>query len=92
MRQLLSVGTLALLVGGFFGCEVRQVEEGRPPDVDVQVDPGKVPDYEVDAPEVEVQTEQREVEVPNVDVDINTERRTIDVPDVDVIPPDQDND
>lgn len=71
------------------GCDVEQTEEGRLPDVDVEVsgDAGALPAYDVDAPEVDVQMEEKQIEVPDVDVDVDTEDATIEVPDVDVTLP-----
>ena len=53
-------------------CRVRQTEEGKMPDVDVSAEGGKVPEYDVDAADVDVKagTETREIEVPTVDVDV----------------------
>ncbi len=62
------------------GCDVEQTQEARAPDVDIEG--GQAPKYDVDAPEVTVRSEQREITVP--DVDVNTERRTITVPTFDV--------
>jgi hypothetical protein len=64
---------LALLVSVATGaCRVRQTEEGELPDVDVSAEGGKVPEYDVDAADVDVKagTEKREVTVPTVDVDV----------------------
>ena len=58
---------LALVLGaGLAGCRVEQTEEGKLPqvDVDVKAKEGKLPKYDVDAPQVKVETEKREVEVP----------------------------
>jgi hypothetical protein len=60
---------LALALFGSFAsgaCRVRQTQEGKVPDVEVKG--GQVPKYDVDAPDVEVKTEKREVEVPVVKV------------------------
>ena len=60
---------MALLVVLATGaCRVRQTEEGKLPDVDVSAEGGKMPEYDVDAPDVDVKMEKREVKVPNVDV------------------------
>lgn len=80
----------ALLTVSTTGCRVRQTQEGEAPDVDVQVKGGQVPKYDVDAPDVDVKTENREVNVPT-DVDVKTEKRTVKVPDVDVKPPADDD-
>lgn len=71
------------------GCRVTQTEEGRAPDVDVKVDDGKLPEYDVDAADVDVKTKETTVKVP--DVDVKTEERKIEVPDVDVKMPPEDN-
>lgn len=51
--------------------EIRQTQEGNLPayDVDGEMTGGEMPDVDVRAPEVDVETETREVEVPT-DVDI----------------------
>jgi hypothetical protein len=76
----------ALLTVSATGCKVRQTQEGEVPDVDVQVKGGQVPKYDVDAPKVDVKTENREVTVPT-DVDVKTEKRDVKVPEVEVKPP-----
>ncbi|HKI05634.1 MAG TPA: hypothetical protein VKK31_26880 [Thermoanaerobaculia bacterium] len=74
----------ALLTVSTTGCRVTKTQEGEMPDVEVKG--GQVPKYDVDAPEVDVKTESREVTVPT-DVDVKTEKRTVEVPTVDVKPP-----
>jgi len=52
--------------------EVIQTEEGNMPkyDVDGEMTGGEMPSVDVDAPEVDVQTEERTIEVPTgVDVE-----------------------
>lgn len=61
---------MALLAVLATGCRVRQTEEGELPDVDVSAEGGKVPEYDVDAADVDVKTEKREVTVPDVDVNM----------------------
>lgn len=63
MRILLSI--LALVV--ITGCEVEQTEEGEMPEV--RVEGGNLPEYDVDAPDVDVSTEERTITVPTVDVE-----------------------
>ncbi len=61
---------LALFVASVSGaCRVRQTQEGEVPDVDVSVEGGKVPEYDVDAADVDVTTEKREIEVPKITVE-----------------------
>jgi hypothetical protein len=80
------VFSAALLTVSATGCRVRQTQEGEVPDVDVQVKGGQVPKYDVDAPDVDVKSQNREVTVPT-DVDVKTEKRTVKVPKVEVKPP-----
>ncbi len=80
------VFSAALLTVSATGCRVRQTQEGKAPDVDVQVKGGQVPKYDVDAPEVNVKTKEKEINVPT-DVDVKTEKRTVKVPEVEVKPP-----
>lgn len=67
-KKWMATPLLVLLVGvGAGGCRVRQTQEGEVPKVEVKG--GQVPKYDVDAPKVEVKTEERTVKVPTgVDV------------------------
>lgn len=73
-----------------YDVEVRQTQQGRLPDVDVDVDGGKLPEYKVEGPEVTIGTQEKTVEVPT-DVDIQTEEKSITVPDIDVDLPGDDD-
>jgi hypothetical protein len=64
----------ALLCVVATGCRVQQTEEGEMPDVDVQAEGGKLPEYDVDAADVDVKTEERTVKVPDVDVTMPEEK------------------
>lgn len=83
MKKYLSILAAPALVMGLWGCDVEQTEEGSMPEV--QVEGGNLPKYDVDAPDVDVNSKPAEVTVPNVD--INTETKTIEVPDVNVTMP-----
>jgi hypothetical protein len=48
------------------------------PDVDVSAEGGKVPEYDVDAADVDVKSEKREITVPDVDVTMPGEGKTTD--------------
>lgn len=52
---------------GLSACDVDQTEEGEMPEVNVEG--GNLPEYDVDAPEVEIGTEERTVEVPTLDIE-----------------------
>jgi hypothetical protein len=63
---------LAISLAGCFGiaaCDVDQTQEAEMPEVDVNTTGGQLPEYDVDAPTVNVGTENKTVEVPTVDVD-----------------------
>jgi hypothetical protein len=81
----LAVAASALALSA---CDVEQTREAKAPDVDVEG--GHLPRYDVDAPEVDVRTEEKVVTVPDVDVD--AEKKTVTVPDVDVKRADADAD
>jgi hypothetical protein len=47
-------------------CSVEKTEEGEAPDVDVEA--GKLPEYDVNTPKVEVGTDTSKVITPDIDV------------------------
>lgn len=61
---VMAAAGLALALGA---CDVQQTEEGELPEVEVKG--GNMPEYDVDAPDVDVKTETRTIEVPVVDVE-----------------------
>lgn len=73
MLKLFKITTvMGIVVGvaaGISGCEVEQTEEGSLPEVDVSVEGGNLPEYEMTTADVEVEYETREIQVP-VDVDV----------------------
>ena len=87
---LVSAASFALV-----GCDVQKTQEGN---VDVpkyevsKTQEGNVqlPKYDVDAPKVDVTTEQKTVDVPKVGV--YTEKETLNVPKVEVTPAGQADD
>ncbi len=83
LKQFLTLFCASGLFLASVGCDVEKTSEGRLPDVDV--DPGAVPSYDVDTPDVDVSMERETVTVPDIDVD--TKEAVIDVPDVDVTLP-----
>jgi hypothetical protein len=67
------------------GCAVDQTQGARAPDVDVEVDPGRWPQYDVRWADIDVGTSERSITVPVVRVEKET--RTINVPYIDINPP-----
>ena len=76
------IGFLSTAALGLAACDVDKTEEGELPDVDVSVDGGELPNYEVETADVELKQKKSTVTVPDVDVD--TEEREITVPDIDI--------
>jgi len=89
---ILSLATLMLLGG----CEVDVEQSGELPTVDVDGDPGQLPEYEMrqtqegELPSIDVDVEPGrlpEIDVRGPDIDVGTEPVVVPVPDVDVEPP-----
>ncbi|WP_181298241.1 hypothetical protein [Pseudomonas sp. Q2-TVG4-2] len=59
-------GAVLLASLGLAGCDVEKTEEGSLPDVEVEG--GNMPEYDVDAPEVDVGSKEKTITVPDVDV------------------------
>ena len=77
---------LAVLLAATTGCRVEREQAGEVPEVDVNVEPGQLPEYDVQGPDVDVETTEQPVTVPEVNVEQREE--TIEVPTVDIDPPD----
>jgi hypothetical protein len=75
---ILAVAVLAM---PFTACTVKKTEEGELP----KVEGGKLPEYDVQPAEVQVNTTPVQVTVP--DVDVSTEKKTVEVPNVDIKTP-----
>lgn len=84
LRKLSLVSAILLLSFSTVGCRVQQTQDAELPDVDVEVeaDPGQLPAYDVDGPEVEVGTTEETIKVPEVEV--SAEEKTIEVPTIDI--------
>jgi len=89
MKRLLKALIASLLIfGALTACQVEQTEEGELPDVQVKVEgETKLPEYDVDVPEVDVTTEEKTVKIPDIDVDVDSKDATVTVPKVDVKTP-----
>jgi hypothetical protein len=68
MKHLTKIFAVSSLALAATACDINKTEDGEMPDVDVEG--GKMPEYDVDTMDVEVKTETKEVEVPVVDVDM----------------------
>lgn len=72
----------ALLLIPLASCQVEQEREAQLPEVDVNVEPGQLPQYDIQGPEVNVGVTERTVTVPKVIV--VQEQETVEVPYIDV--------
>lgn len=84
MRRLKSLIPLsmALVIVPLGACSVEQEEAGSLPDVDVEVEPGNLPEYDIQGPDVDIGVTERTVTVPKVVV--VQEEETVEVPYIDV--------
>ena len=67
MRKLMTFALVSTAALGLAACDVEQTEDGDMPEVNVEG--GNLPEYDVDAPDVDVQMEEQTVEVPTLDVE-----------------------
>ena len=81
LRAAVSCLSLAIVSG----CAVDQTQEARAPDVDVEVDPGRWPQYKVNWADIDVGMSERTITVPVVRIEKET--RQITVPFIDINPP-----
>ena len=81
-KSLTGVVAALALIFGLPGCDVEQIQDGEMPTVDVDAEPGTMPEYDVEGPDVDVTAEEKQVTVPDVDVEM--EEKTITTPDIDV--------
>lgn len=58
---------------GLAACDVDQTKNTQLPDVDVNVNGGQLPEFNVTTPEVTVGTENKTIQVPDVDVKVPAE-------------------
>lgn len=82
-KAILGHAAAAALLFPTIGCDVKKTQDGEMPAV--QVEGGKLPEYDVDAADVTVDTKKTEVTVPKV----TSEKKEITVPDIDVKMPDE---
>lgn len=84
--KLVCLNLLILMLLGFSACDIDQTREGELPEVDVSIDEGQAPAYDVDWADVEIRTRTETVEVPKVRVVTETEQ--VEVPYIDMDWPD----
>ena len=87
-KKLAALVLAGVMAVPLVGCQVDQTEEGEMPEITAEG--GNLPEYDVDPAEIEIGTEPATVDVPT-DVDVTTEEREVELPDVDVNPPSDEN-
>lgn len=99
-KRWITALTLPAAALAFTACDIDKIEDGEMPDVDVQVEEGNLPDYEViktedgKMPKVDVDVEGGKLpkyDVEGPDVDVKTKKIEVEVPDVDVTLPKDDD-
>ena len=67
----IAIAVAVLIAGAVYFLDVDQTQEARLPDVDVSVEGGQAPEYDVQTGSVDVTSEKKTVEVtvPKVDVE-----------------------
>lgn len=83
--RMTRVLALLLALGGMAACTAEQTQPAEAPDVDVDVDPGRWPEFNVNWADVDVGTTERTITVPVVTV--TKEERQVSVPFIDINPP-----
>lgn len=73
ITRSLAVLALAAAGIGFTACEVEKKQEGELPKVNVEG--GKMPEYDVKGPDVKVEQQKKEITVPDVDIVTPKEQR-----------------
>ena len=66
MKRLIAASLIAPFALGLAACDVDQTKEAELPEVEVKG--GQAPEFDVETAEVEVGTEEKTIEVPDVDV------------------------
>jgi hypothetical protein len=66
MKRIIITSLIAPLAIGLAACDVDQTQEGEMPEVEVTG--GQMPEYDVETADVDVGTEEKTVEVPDVDI------------------------
>lgn len=66
--ELLSLLCVSMILMPLAACSVEKTQEGEMPDVEVEG--GQLPKYDVDAADVDITTDTKTIEVPDIDIDV----------------------
>ncbi|MBO6674860.1 MAG: hypothetical protein JJ908_02025 [Rhizobiales bacterium] len=82
---VLGVAALAVVAyGAFYFVDVEQTQEARMPTVDVEVEGGQAPEFDVETGSVDIGTNTQTVEVP--DIEVTTSETEVTLPTLEVEP------
>ncbi len=82
---VLGVAALAVVAyGAFYFVDVEQTQEARMPTVDIEVEGGQAPEFDVETGTVDIGTTTQTVEVP--DIEVTTTETDITLPTLEVEP------
>lgn len=71
IKKITGIFALTLMLP-LAACDVDQTEEGELPDIEVEAE-GNLPEYGVEGPDVEVETDTMEIRTPDVDIEPPTD-------------------
>ncbi|MBT8423666.1 MAG: hypothetical protein HKN98_01700 [Silicimonas sp.] len=63
------IAAVAVVAFGIYYFDVDQTQDASLPDVDISVEGGEMPEYDVETGDVDVGTEEVTIQVPTVDVE-----------------------
>lgn len=78
----IAAAAVIVAVGAFYFVDIDQTQKAKLPDVDVSVEGGQAPEFDVKTGDIEVGSTEKEVLVPKVVM----EKETVTVPTVDIQP------
>lgn len=81
LKKVFPLSLIAIAVS-LASCQIEKEQSARLPQVDVDVEPGRLPEYDIKGPDVNVGVTKRTVTVPKVIV--VQEQQTVEVPYIDV--------
>jgi hypothetical protein len=85
ISAVLGVAALAVVAYGlFYFVDVEQVQEARAPTIDLEIEPGQAPEFNVETGSVDVGTTTETIEVP--DVEVTTRETDVTLPTLEVQP------
>lgn len=79
-----AIAVVAVVAAAVYFVDVDQTKEARLPDVNVDVQEGQMPEYDIQTGSISVGSAETEVTVP--DVDVSMEEKTVTVPTLNVEP------